>query len=152
MRCAASWSGCRLAFQWVITCVGFTCRIDVGHEARRLLGVPQLAVLPGAEERLGPERLRGRQGLALLLLAVGRRAHLRVAALAESEVQHHDAVAEPLVTGEEGAGRDLGVPGVGADRQHGPIGRRRESGGRGEGGHGEEGAERAAGKGHRPAF
>jgi hypothetical protein len=123
----------------------------VGHPAHLFPGVPELAVLPGAEEHLGSERLRGRQGLALLLLGVGRRARLRVAALAEREVQDHDAVAEPLVTGEQGAGRDLGIPGVGPDRQHGTIGRRRESGAGDEGDQGDHGTQGVP-MGHRPPF
>ena len=126
---------------------------DVGHEPRRLLGVAQLAVLPGAEERLGPEDLRRDERLPLLLLAVGGRAHLRVAALAEREVQHHHPVTEPLVAGQDRAGRDLGVAGVGADREHRAVAGR--AAGRGEGE-----AARAAARmcalrrvlGHGPAF
>jgi hypothetical protein len=64
-------------------------------------------------------------------------------------VEHHHPVAEAPVAGEESAGRDLGVAGVGADREDRAVGRVRP---RREGDRRDEDESRARGAGARRAF
>jgi hypothetical protein len=100
---------------------GFDLPDHVRDVARCFFCVAQLVVFLWVEEHFGFEDFRGDERFLLLLLVIGGWGYLRVAVFAEGEVQYRCLVAEFFVARQEGAGRDLCVVCVRADREHGAV-------------------------------